>query len=73
MQIKISEGAADAAERVRKRDGDRSITATVERLITEGDTKCGDESERRFMARETMPMTRAEAATGRRAKRKGAR
>lgn len=37
MKVLLSEAGAFAAERVRKRDGDRSPTATVNRLIHESD------------------------------------
>jgi hypothetical protein len=48
MKVLLNENVEEAAERVRKRDGDRSITKMVERLIWEADAKCGEETERRF-------------------------
>jgi hypothetical protein len=72
IRIEKTEDVA-ALERVRRKAGDRSGVAAVVRLIREADAKCGDETEQRFMAREQMPMTRAEAATGRRKARKGAK
>ena len=70
MQIKISKEAAEAAERVRKRGGDRSITAAVERLIA------ADDAAHVAPSKSSATMTRAEAADAARermTKRKGAK